>query len=193
MSTQVIDVVPTGYSGTPALVYGDAEFWGPPNFQARFWLTNELGEIVYLHGSMRWEEPKRDYTTFQLDMNMVLFDVRSQLGYDWYFVGFKGIYDLLLPEQQIPGIDEGLQVLYQSNEGVIASVRAEGDSYGGWFGGPDRPRVELDFNRVYFEVSNDPRPGLQRQNLSVVGVASTQKPMLRKPRVAPAAMLKAAT
>jgi hypothetical protein len=128
MARQDVDIVPPQYVGAPPLISGDADFWGPPNFLARFWLRN-LNQIIYLRGRLRWEEPKPDFTTFQLEMNRALFDIRSQLGGDWYFVQFREMYDLDIPAQQIPGIDRGLQQVYNANQGIIASISAEGDSY----------------------------------------------------------------
>lgn len=169
MPRQDLDVVPFQIAGRPVLTNGDLEFWGPPNFQARFWLENRA-EVIILRAQLRWEEPKADFTTFVLDTERVIFDIRSQVGGDWYFIAFREQYDLSVPPQQIPGLDQGLQRVYQSNQGMVSEIRAEGDSHGGLFGGPDRPRVQVDFNRVYFTASNDPRPGMLQR---LAGVASS--------------------
>jgi len=154
MAIEIRDVVPSQFVGSPVLTNGNTDFWGPPDFRARFWLENR-SEIVYLHFRLSWEETKPDFTRFGLNSTMALFDIRSQLGPDWYFVQFSETYDLDIGAVQIPGINQGLQEVYNSNAGMVASIRAEGDSWGGIFGGPDNPNVEIDFNRIYFKVSND--------------------------------------
>jgi hypothetical protein len=154
MARQEIDIVPSEFVGRPILTNGDADFWGPPNFLARVWLENR-SNVVVLNGRYRWEEPKPDFTTFQLDTQQIVFDIRSRLGDGWYFVQFRDQYDLDLAAQQIPGINRGLQTVYESNQGIVSNIRAQGDSYGGWFGGADDPVVDVLFNRVFFTVSND--------------------------------------
>lgn len=169
MARQDLDIVPFPLSGTPTLRDGDSDFWGPPNFEARFWLENRA-HVIILHAKLRWQESRGNRTAFQLDTERVIFDIRSQVGGDWYFVSFREQYDLWLEPRQIPGIDLGLQSIYQSNQGMIREVRAEGDSYGGIFGGPDRPRVEVDFNRIYFTASNDPRAGIVNRLAAVASL-----------------------
>lgn len=157
MAQQEVDVQSVRITGRPILISGDGDFWGPPTFRCRFWLENR-DQTIFLHLRARWEEPKPDWTVFEFETERPVADIRGQFGGDWYFVAFRDQYDIDLSAVEIPGIDQGLQQVYQSEEGAIREIRAEGDSYGGWFGGPDRPQLEVEFNRIYFTVSNDPRP-----------------------------------
>jgi hypothetical protein len=154
MTTRVIDFVPLQFKGNGRFLSGgDKDFWGPPDFKARLWLEN-YNQIIRLRGRMTWEEPKSNWTTFSLDIVRVLFDIRSRLGAGWYFVSFRENYDLDLPMQQIPGSDGNLKPVYESDQGMISSIRASGDSWS--FGpGEDEPKLEINFNRVYFTASND--------------------------------------
>jgi hypothetical protein len=156
MPNEELDILPQSTGGVPILLRGDADFWGPPTFRFRLWFENR-DQVIYMLLRARWEEPKPDFTTFEWNTERVLVDIRSRKGPDWYFVQYRNQYDLDVGEVQIPGINLGLQEVYNQNEGAIQLIRAVGDSYGGWFGGADNPRIEIDFNHIYLTVSNNPR------------------------------------
>jgi hypothetical protein len=155
MAQEEINVPPlVRFYGRPVHVEGDMDFWGPPNFWFRCWLVNR-NQTVFLNIQAKWEEQGGDRSRFELRTERFIYDVRAQNGAGWYFVNFREQYDLDIGQTQIPGINSGLQEVYNSTQGLVRAVRAQGDRYGGWFGGPDDPVVEVDFNRIYFTVSND--------------------------------------
>jgi hypothetical protein len=151
MTVETLNFVPETLSNYPVHTGGDQDFWGPPVFAARIWLE-QTNQVVRLNMEAYWREPKPDFTTFKSRTTRILYDIRRAKGPGWVFDKFDDRYDLHVQELTIPGTNKGLQEIYTSNEGLVSSVKVVGDSWGGPFGGPDRPYVEVTFNRVRFDV-----------------------------------------
>lgn len=153
MAIEIIDFVPEMLSNYPVHTGGDQDFWGPPVFSARIWVEN-VNRVVRLNMEAIWREQKPDFTTFKSRTTRVLYDIRRKKGAGWKFAQFDEAYDLFIDDVTIPGSGGGLQNVYASQEGLINRIQVVGDSWGGPFGGPDHPYIEVVFNRIRFEVSN---------------------------------------
>jgi hypothetical protein len=149
---ETIDFVPAPLDIWPTRVKGDDDFWGPPLFDIHAWLENR-GTYIRLLVEANWREPKPDYTTFTFTRAMNLYDIHRSKGPGWVFDKFDDQYDVTVEPVAIPGSDGGIHRLFGTAEaGLVHSVDAVGDSYGGWFGGADHPYAKVFFNRVRFDV-----------------------------------------
>jgi hypothetical protein len=156
MATQVLDFVPNPLLIRPTHSGGDDDFWGPPQFSLHAWLANR-GTYIQLLVEATWEEPKPDHTTFTYRQTYNLYDILKSKGPGWRFVGFDDQYDFNIDQQTIPDSDGGLKrITGPLPGGLVSTVDAVGDAWGGWFGGADHPYAHVVFNRVRFNVTNDP-------------------------------------
>ena len=157
MSTQMIDVKPETFKAAPSWTGGDdKDFWGPPRLRVS--LTPVVqNQLIRIQIEATWEEEKPNWTRAGLLGSIDVYSVAS-MGPQWKFKSFKETYDWSLENGNgmlIPGTDKGLQLMYQNDVGLVKRLLAEGDSWSLGVG-EDHPRMELEFNRIFFQVTDDP-------------------------------------
>lgn len=171
MATELAPVDIQEIDGNGMHVDGDEDFWGEPEFTAkavlslrRKWNKEErrVETVVILNVWAQWLEPKWDNTRFKFEAPpTTIFNVTEEYGPDFRIKDMNKVkedYDKYLLEGiKIPGLDKGLQTIYgPTEEGLINTIKASGDSNGHPFGGQDHPKIQVIFNKIAIEVTDEP-------------------------------------
>jgi hypothetical protein len=134
----------------PSHVQGDREFWGHGPVVDIWAEVYPLGTKIYLRYSTRFQETGGDNTRFEGSDNVEIYDVaRQEPG--------KNIVSILTPryEQfQFTDRDTRVNEFFRGPTTLINRVTIQGDTYGGIFGGPDDPWIELTFNPAIVRLTN---------------------------------------
>lgn len=166
MATQEypIDVIPD-FENSPGHSSGDEEFGGPPAFDATIRLVRKPSYVLSVLVNATWREQKRDWTTFKISQPVEIANLVNEFGEDeakkWNFVNYQR-YFLRINPVTIPGVDQGLQLIYENQDGsaLVSAVYVEGDSHsGGLLSGTDHPKIRIVFNPIMVGISDEKFPG----------------------------------
>lgn len=183
MAEEVVPIDIPEIDGDGVHVDGDQDFWGEPEFtakavlsQTRKWNNEDkrMEVVLILKVSAQWLEPKWDNTRFKFESSQPIFNVTQNLEPGWRIKNIKQVkedYDTyLMTAIVIPGLDKGLQTIYgPTEERLINTIKASGDSNGHPFGGQDHPKLQVIFNSISIEVTDEPLKikGLDQRTLEL--------------------------
>lgn len=132
---------------------GDGDFDGNgPNMYLYAFLYVANQYQIGLKFTVRFQETRRDWTTYEGSFSGIVYDVRNQGG---RYKVLNVITPAFSKVERLEGYGEHSLGPY-GMEGIVREAVAIGDEDGGVFGGNDQPEVTVHFNSVRIEVEDPP-------------------------------------